>query len=384
MRALRATSQHGFDVVVKLKGHHLHQNMNKTFAYVPPTTYQLQSAPTQTHPRGLRIRLNGRNLHYDSDEEDLPLDPYPHRIGFHSVHLFEDYKPKPRLNFPASQGYIDLGRYGPFRVEDRKKKLHSDIKSFIFSSGPEEWAFGVSENLFGQHDQVVDITNDATGRPHDLATKMIPMYVNEAGHTGHYKQNVFACEAEGNVVHYYFESNKEMKPGQTVELLTEYFSVYETIRVRKGYGKRNLAGLVQSDDHCPTRRRRNLDDRVGAMEDIDNLELFELYELLEFIETRIREPLGKALDAFLSAPDVPEYAPTVREWIAFRRIHWLKQFFKGAWDRIRSNETICMSPTAPFLLNQIFQSIESMEWTSFATFLKLPRSTKDTDGENVL
>ena len=116
-----------------------------------------------------------------------------------------------------------LGRYGPFRKADRKpKESIFDIKSFLFSHVPSEWAFGVQEKLFGRDDQSIDITDDRTGETHDIAKSHIPMYVNEVGHDKTLVQNIEALERHDRSIHYYINIRKPMEKGETVELLTNY------------------------------------------------------------------------------------------------------------------------------------------------------------------
>ena len=49
------------------------------------------------------------------------------------------------------------------------------LKSFIFSQVPVEWGFCAVERLHGMQ-QYIDITDDVTGLPSNLATKELPMY----------------------------------------------------------------------------------------------------------------------------------------------------------------------------------------------------------------
>ena len=116
-----------------------------------------------------------------------------------------------------------LGRYGPFRKADRKSKDGLfDIKSFIFSHDPSEWAFAVQEKLFGREEQTIDITDDLTGKTHDIAKSHVPMYVNEVGHNKTLVQNVDALERHDRSIHYYINIRQPLEKGDTVELLTDY------------------------------------------------------------------------------------------------------------------------------------------------------------------
>ena len=95
---------------------------------------------------------------------------------------------------------------------------------------------------------MIDITDDIDGDPHADARKHIPMYVNEVGHTKAYKKNVLIGAGGADGVHYYAMIDKTMKKGDTVELLCNYNTGYESVRERKGYGRGNLDGTVKSDD----------------------------------------------------------------------------------------------------------------------------------------
>lgn len=96
-----------------------------------------------------------------------------------------------------------LGRYGPFRKQDRKTKAEFDVKSFIFTHEPSGWSFGVDELLFGSHEQIVDITDDVNGETHELAQTELAMHVNEVGHDKSLTQNVDALDENDRSVQYY-------------------------------------------------------------------------------------------------------------------------------------------------------------------------------------
>jgi hypothetical protein len=98
---------------------------------------------------------------------------------------------------------LALGRYGPFRKQDRKTKAEFDVKSFIFSNEPSGWSFGVTEDLFGLYEQLVDITDDVTGNAHQIAQNELAMYVNEVGHCKSLTKNIEAYEQHDRSVDYY-------------------------------------------------------------------------------------------------------------------------------------------------------------------------------------
>jgi len=109
--------------------------------------------------------------------------------------------------------------------------LHFNVKSFIFSHEPSEWSFGCEEKMNNlkdqEHDQMIDITDDVTGKTHDIARKNIPMYVNEVGHNRNLTQNVLARERNCRSVHYFINIVQPMAMGSKVELLTSYTETYE-------------------------------------------------------------------------------------------------------------------------------------------------------------
>ena len=110
----------------------------------------------------------------------------------------------------------------------------------------------MNEKRFRQ-DQICDITDDTTGKPHSNAKQEIPMYVNEVGNSGS-KENVLIRSADdSHTVEYYVRLMESTKPGQTVELLTNYGTPYEDVRERKGYGKKNLHQRDKSDDDLGAR-----------------------------------------------------------------------------------------------------------------------------------
>ena len=51
--------------------------------------------------------------------------------------------------------------------------------------------------------------------------------MNEVGHSGEFKQNVFIREFDDRIVKYYFIPNKTMEIGKPVEMLTDYMRHYE-------------------------------------------------------------------------------------------------------------------------------------------------------------
>ena len=82
------------------------------------------------------------------------------------------------------------------------------------------------EDLNG-HEQVADVTDDTTGMPHYVAKQNVSMYVNETGGDPELKQTVWSGQVFDREVNYYFETEKPMKKGETIELLISYFGTYD-------------------------------------------------------------------------------------------------------------------------------------------------------------
>jgi hypothetical protein len=214
---------------------------------------------------------------------------------------------------------------------DRKTESQFTVKSFIFGNAPNEWPFDVEEKLFGER-QIIDITDDETGSPHEIARKNIAMYVNEVGHSNNSKQNVFICPRDGRAVQYFIKLDSPMKKGEQIELLTNYGKIYEDVREGKGYGYRNLNRGLASDDEDPALAlQRKFWHREDAENAIITLECPNLVSMIEFVKERIWLPVWSKAQAFLSLNDSASRGdappPSREQWIALRRIHWLRSVF---------------------------------------------------------
>jgi hypothetical protein len=130
---------------------------------------------------------------------------------------------------------VDLGVYGPFRLEDKKKKAVFLAKNYIHAHKCEEWAFDFGDSQFE-----VDITDDVTGDVHEEAKKRIFAYVNESNVDGSVCIHA-EHDAEGSVHyllgHSHLSQGDFVLPsnGSPVEVFAHYSDGYELIRVRKGY-----------------------------------------------------------------------------------------------------------------------------------------------------
>jgi hypothetical protein len=168
---------------------------------------------------------------------------------------------------------LDFGVYAPFRREDNKALYISLLKNFVHGGSCEEWHF---DNAKGdQH--VLDITDDATGKLHELAARHIPAYVNETD--GHTTPTVFAAHDPEGAVHYLLGHHLENDgpftipaDGTETEIFIDYGESYENVRVRKNYSREPPAEA--------TRRLRHLEEQ----EQIEYLDEFQTYTATEITE----------------------------------------------------------------------------------------------------
>jgi hypothetical protein len=130
---------------------------------------------------------------------------------------------------------VDLGVYGPFRLEDKKKEAVFFAKNYIHAHKCEEWAFEFGDSQFQ-----VDITDDVTGDIHEEAKNRIFAYVNESNVDG--SECIHAeHDAEGSVHYLLGHSDPSQgdfvlpSNGSPVEVFVHYLDGYEKVRVRKGY-----------------------------------------------------------------------------------------------------------------------------------------------------
>ena len=166
---------------VTLKGNNLHHNDNSLYWSKERQNYLKR-----------HMDENGTLLdHFDEDEICCKVNsevkkirrqiPEGERIGFLEIHSESDYVEDKSVVFSSEKkglGMLEMGRYGPHRRNDVKDNLHYDFKNFIFDFEPSEWAYGIDEQRIGR-DQVIDITDDATGEIHSTARQSTPIYVNE-------------------------------------------------------------------------------------------------------------------------------------------------------------------------------------------------------------
>eukprot|EP00978_Attheya_sp_CCMP212_P016092 scaffold41913_cov54-Attheya_sp.AAC.5 len=259
---------------------------------------------------GVTVAVSGEKIHGDEGDEEVE-----NGVGeWRQYSVEKDFTPvRDNATFCSDDkgsGLVSLGRYAPFQPEDRKIDVVYEMKNFIFSLEPSSWGFSVEETIH-DHEQTVDITDDGTGEPHEIARQNIPMYVNEAGHGSELHENVVARH-DVRTVFYYLYVKAPMHVGDTVELLVDYGDTYEDVRERKGYGRANKKGEAESDSDDYARLQRNFTERSNREETIRNYSLDEIRSILYFIRTRV-----------LTAAHGTNEMVVARQWVARRRLHWI-------------------------------------------------------------
>lgn len=297
-----------------------------------------------------------------------------------------DYQMDMSQKFSTENGCIFLGRYGPLRKSDRKTDAEYSVVNWLFDNGPAEYAFAVSKKLF-KRTQVIDISDPFTGTPHNTARKEFWMYVNEAGHTGKWKQNVHIKEHDGQVVRYYLHLETPLNPSDTVELLANYFKTYESIRVRHGYGIENLAGREHDDTVRPNRMSRNFEERdavedMVAENDDPYFTIFELSKMLEFIFFKVWTPLTWEADMWLCNRGDGESSPlSARQWKAILRAELLRRSLVLRLDTTR--RAWVSSPLVEKVWSSLLSCkdlVSKMRWGRLESLLDLPEAVKDAEG----
>jgi len=266
---------------------------------------------------------------------------------------------------------------------DRKPKALYELKSFLFGGEPAGWGFQVEEPLLGR-EQLIDITDDATGDISDAAKQMSAIYVNEVGHNPKLVQNVHAREKDGRVVEYYADITTPLRKGDTVELLTTYYSNYEENRERKGYGLINFSEGVKGDSHEPSRLQRNFDDRYEVGEMVKLYSVLDVFQACEFIVTSILphfSDLSKiSLQEFLiRQSSQAESLFTPRQMIARQRIHWISILLENRISDLMLSAQSSLPPSSiKSMLGQAEKWCLDMKWIQQVTDCDLSFENADS------
>jgi hypothetical protein len=198
--------------------------------------------------------------------------------------------------------------------------------------------------------------------------------VNEVGHSSA-DQNVYHTCDRG-VVNYHFFTKKTMKPGERVELLTNYGPRYENIRRHQGYGLKNLNGLaLGSSESRAAEYEYAFHDRNIAREVIHNeienkrLATSEIVDVLENLVERTAKPLHMAqMSQTLSR----------RQLTCLRRMHWLVDEFKSRIDADEEDVLLgVMRSRYPYPYADSYQFcrqlLEELKWKEFPDLLQVAR-----------
>lgn len=174
---------------------------------------------------------------------------------------------------------LDLGVYAPFRRSDKKTAHVFLMKNFIHSSQCEEWNFDtvLDDNLF-------DITDDTTGKLHEVASRHLPAYVNETD--GMSTASVFAQHDPEGCVHYLLgHGNEEDGPftlqanGEEREIFIDYGEQYEDVRVRKNYSRLSPEDAAE--------RRLELDQDYKEV--LDEMKTYNATEIIQCVNFMMQD-----------------------------------------------------------------------------------------------
>ena len=286
----------------------------------------------------------------------------PKRIGHLGIHTANDYVLDPSIELRSLDFSVELGRYGPVLKSDRHREPDYDVKNYLFSDAPAEYGFGVVEEFAGCN-QIIDITDDATGTRHEAALRLPMSYINECGHNPTLNPNVQIREKNDRSVYYYLTLPKALKKGETIELLADYDESYEGVRERKGYGKANIEDGLKGDDHEPTALKRNFEERDFIAKLIGDLDTVGTFHLTEFVFSNILEPLDEVIRKYLSAGG--EASPTCLQWVARLRLNWLADVLLSRIPYLLQNPSEELSEsTNDNLVDQVRKWAEQMKWHS--------------------
>lgn len=357
----------GFGMNLTINGEHLKAPYNSLYTRrtlqmtLPDDRLHIRKQQTRT----VNLKFSDPDIIYDDDELEGLREPTK-RIGHYGLFTEDDFVDAPRRTFSSLHsncGFIDIGRYGPFLKEDRKIEIIFDVKNFLFSFEPGMWSFGVPEKILGR-DQVIDITDDLTGEPHEEARRNLTMYVNEVGHNHSLRESIHALDEDDRTITYFLMIDNCMKKGDEMEVFVNYKQSYEDNRERKGYGKKNLSGTEKCDEHMPSRLKRNFVDRREVLTCIHEAEVVDLYWLVDFC-FELAQSLQSLLNDFLATAISTRRAVcpvTARQITAVRRLDWLVSFLENRNNHLKETIAPGRHQAAYYMLNQSTDSLSRMRW----------------------
>ena len=130
-RHMTAIHSQGFGMKVTLTGEHLKSRYNSFY----PLPELIASVPDdRTHRRKgtkriLRVNLSDPDLPFEDNELEGMRNP-DKRIGHYGLFTVDDYVDAAKRTFSSlhlDNGYIDIGRYGPFRTQGRSLNFLSSV-----------------------------------------------------------------------------------------------------------------------------------------------------------------------------------------------------------------------------------------------------------------
>ena len=205
---------------------------------------------------------------------------------------------------------------------------------------------------------MIDITDDVTGLPHEIAKAHIPMYVNEVGHDLANKQTIFCTSSDnGRNANYMIAlyDGLSLSNGSKVELLSNYHKDFEPTRELEGYGLRNLYYGLPDGKHLTRRIQNGISERVYMLETIRETGVIEEHDVpatfqglglsaieigekmnrlsplqfsnsVERIENFTRKPVLRKINEFLATGDVS--LVSALQLVSNRRIGWLGAYYR--------------------------------------------------------
>ncbi|KAL7568739.1 hypothetical protein ACA910_021732 [Epithemia clementina (nom. ined.)] len=321
----------GQQATLKLTGDDLHGNDNNPYWPSTLIPWEIKMVvPGQKQPKTVSVRITGELIHQDPDFEELKrrADKHGNGFGYLGLLLDSDFAPGSKA-FKVRDRSIRIGRYGPLQKQDRKPDGFFNCKSFIFSLEPADYCFDVQERYCANGEpQVIDISDDVTGLPHDAARQSLPMYVNEVGHGLDRKQNIFAVgDNEERSIEYFFvlPDGMSLQVGDCIELLTNYYDSYERNRERKGYGLKNLYRGKPSDQDYASYLENRLDERNLILNLTATFSMATV-DIMENVKDSMYEPIQDLLEKFIATGNCNLLSSL--QLVALRRIFWLKRRFE--------------------------------------------------------
>eukprot|EP00523_Entomoneis_sp_CCMP467_P001417 CAMPEP_0168763418 /NCGR_PEP_ID=MMETSP0724-20121128/24354_1 /TAXON_ID=265536 /ORGANISM="Amphiprora sp., Strain CCMP467" /LENGTH=970 /DNA_ID=CAMNT_0008812623 /DNA_START=131 /DNA_END=3040 /DNA_ORIENTATION=+ len=242
-----------------------------------------QLQPDRHVPRpGQTVLCRGYKIQLETRKSSIP------GAGFGAWIMCSDPTPQKRTEFRLEAGeLLDVGTYAPLQPADYKDEVVVLVKNFIFGWECETWSFGATSDTSSSRkgaasfNKVYDITSDSgKGKLHEFAKRNLLVYVNETD--GKSTPHICAqTDPEGSI--HYLLGHKYPADGALVfpvnkwyEVLIDYGSPYEDVRVRKGYSR--LSGRMLKD-----REKKISENDLETLRDITNFSVDDVHTAICFI-----------------------------------------------------------------------------------------------------